>query len=79
MVNENIMRPALTPEQRAALNDQAQPLRVVRSVLEDLEAIGADVTPEKDLLDRTEAMRAGLIDKFSGQQPVTRNPRARRA
>lgn len=61
-------RPTLSADERARLLDAEPHLRVVRGVLDDLESIGADVGADRDVLDRTETMRAGLIEKFSTQQ-----------
>lgn len=71
-------RPVLNPEERASLLNAEGHLRVVRGVLDDLAEIGADVSTERDLLDRTEAMRSGLLDKFSSATLPTPPSRARR-
>lgn len=61
----NPQRPALTPEERASLQNAEGHLRMVNGVLTDLAEIGADVSADIDLFQRTETMRAGLLDKFS--------------
>jgi len=72
-------RPTLAPEERASLLNAEGHLQMVSGVLTDLAEIGADVSADVDLLQRTEAMRRGLLDRFSSAtvQPVKR-PRAGR-
>lgn len=81
MVNQsdNAARPVLTADEQALLRGHEAVIRTAKSVLDDLEAIGADVAEHRDLLDRTEQMRAGLLQRFSTGvvRPVTRAPRAR--
>lgn len=64
-------RPALTPDERIRLQGFEPQLRVARTTLDDLEAIGVDVSADRDLLDRTEQLRSGLLERFSSvQQPL---------
>lgn len=79
MTQESTQRPALTTEEIARLRSHEQPLSVARQVLDDLDEIGADTAAHRDLLDNTERMRRGLLDKFSTTQYVNPpKPRARR-
>ena len=73
----NVMRPALTPEEIAMLTGHAQRTAVARAVLDDLEAIGVPVAEHRALLDQTEQIRTGLLDRFSSTTPVL--PPTRRA
>ena len=71
MVND-FTRPQLTSEEMNQLKTLGAPLTEVRKVLDDLAEIGADVNVELAMLDQTERLRAGLLDRFS------RRPRSRR-
>lgn len=70
-------RPTLTQEEIATLHGHEQSLAHARSVLDDLEAIGVDVSSHRQLLDQTETMRRGLLDRFTNTQYIA--PPARRA
>lgn len=69
MVSQNPQRPTLSTEDRRALQDAAPKLNTIRSVIDDLDAIGVDVSAERDLLEQTEKMRSGLLERFSSTQP----------
>lgn len=72
-------RPVLTPDERSTLLNAEGHLQMINSVLADFEDIGVDTAPEREMFDRTERMRAGMLDRFSTQQiSPTKNPRARK-
>ena len=56
--------PVLTTEERAALVSAADPLKAARRTLDKLEAIGFDVTADREIVDRTEMQREGLLKQF---------------
>lgn len=67
-------RPTLSVEERQALLAAEQPLRVAREVLEDLEELGVDLTAERLMLETQEALREGILGRFSAKRPArTRN------
>lgn len=72
-------RPTLTPEEIAVLQGHGATLAAAKSVLDDLEAIGVDVTDHKALHAATEKITAGLLDRFSSTQYVPTTARGRRA
>ncbi len=71
MVNE-FTRPQLTSEETNQLKTLGAPLSEVKKVLEDLSDIGADVSSELMMLEQTERLRSGLLERFA------RRPRSRR-
>lgn len=64
--------PVLSAEERTALVSAADPLKVAKRTLDKLDAIGFDVTEHRDLIDRTEAQRAGLLKAFGVRRPTAR-------
>lgn len=67
-------RPTLTPEEIAMLNGHAGTFAVADSILSDLEAIGVNVDSHRQMLDQAEAMRAGLLQRFTATQYVAPKP-----
>lgn len=67
-------RPTLTPEEIAMLNSHAGTFAVAESILSDLEAIGVNVDPHRQMLDQAEMMRAGLLQRFTSTQYVAPKP-----
>lgn len=78
MVQERPQRPTLTPDETALLQGEAERIKVAASVLSDLAEIGVDVSADMAFLQQTEAMRAGLLTKFSTGQVTSVRPRAPR-
>ena len=57
-------RPSITRDEAAILRDLQPQFTEARSVLDDLEEIGVDVSRERDQLDASEALREGMLTKF---------------
>ena len=70
-------RPTLTAEEIAVLQGHRATLAAAKAVLDDLDAIGVDVTDHMNLHTATEKIAEGLLDRFSSTQYVA--PRARGA
>lgn len=64
--------PVITSDERSFLVSAAEPLKVARRTLDKLEGIGFDVSADRELVDRTEAQRAGLLKQFGALRPTRR-------
>lgn len=62
--------PVLLPEERSFLTSSAAPLKMAKRTLDKLEAAGIDVTPEREMVERTEFQRAGLLKQFGVRRPT---------
>ena len=62
--------PVITTEERAALISAQDPLKVARRTLDKLEGIGFDVAPDREVVDRVEMQRAGLLEQFGVRRAV---------
>ena len=71
-------RPTLSAEEIAALHGHEATLATARSVLSDLAEIGFDVSEHVALADQVDAMRKGLLERFSSTTYVP-TPTSRRA
>ena len=67
-------RPTLSAEEIAMLNSHAGTFALADSILGDLEAIGMNVDSHRQMLDAAEAMRAGMLQRFTSTQYVAPKP-----
>lgn len=66
---QDFSRPVLSAEDRAYLTNAAKPFKTARKTLEDLQAIGFDVSADLALADLAEQQRAGLLRQFGARRP----------
>lgn len=62
--------PTINPDERAYLISAADPLKVAKRTLDKLDAIGFDVSADRELVERTEQQRAGLLKQFGVNRPT---------
>lgn len=62
--------PVLTTEERAALVSAEDPLKAAKRTLDKLEAAGFDTTADREVVERTEMQRAGLLKQFGMRRGV---------